>query len=195
MDQTYQTFDDHVELLSEKGYLDPNFKTPTQLGYWLREFQEAFDDCFRIAWMEQGDANFMMPLSGKFNNNLVTVNFHFRYKYDYPQDKLTLISLLAESAGRRKTYYITDPEELVQPQEVYECLSKPDLEKDNIPLFIRLYFEFQRDRNPENDLDTDPDTDQAPRRKLDINDYIPPSIKIGLPESLKSKFPQVKIRR
>ena len=168
----YSTFDDHVALLTEKGYLAENFKPAAQLGYWLREFEEQFDQTMLEAMAEMGESHFTMPITGNFNNGLQRVRFDFRYKYDYRSEKLSLLSLHARMGRTSKTYYITDPAFLVRPQEVYELLNRPEELGNNVGLWVKLWHEFQRDRNPEND------------HKEEKPVYKPPSVG-NLPKRLK----------
>ncbi len=163
MSDDYNTLDEHIELLTAKGYLAENFKTAAQLGYWLREFGEQFDQCSKEAMMEQGESRFMMPITGTFNNGLHSVRFVFRYKYDYNADDLTLVSLHTQLGRATKTYYITDPEKLVRPEDVYECLNRPAALDNNARLYIKLWYEFRNQRNPDNDHKEEPPAYKPPK--------------------------------
>jgi hypothetical protein len=171
VEQTYRTFDDQVTLLTEKGYLESNFKTPAQLGEWLREFRQAVDNAISQAELNGGSCDFMIPLHGKFNEGLDTVTFNFQYRYDLQTEALTLLALRTHMnkgdvkyahAKHRKTFRLKNPADLVLPAEVYARLSAPDELTENLPLWARLYRDFQRDKNPEND--------PKPDRKLDPYD-------------------------
>jgi hypothetical protein len=168
MEQHYRTFDDHVALLTEKGYLESNFKTPAQLGEWLREFRQAVEYAIIQAPLNGGSSDFMMPLHGKFNEGLDTVTFNFQYRYTLETDELTLLSLRSHMnkgdliyahAKHRKTYRLKNPAELVLPAEVHALLSGPDELTDKLPLWARLYRDFERDKNPDNDPKPDPKLD------------------------------------
>lgn len=172
MEKTYRTFEDHVELLTEKGYLDSNFKSPGQLGEWLQEFRETIEYAASQAALNNGSSTFMMPLQGKFNGGLDTVTFNFQYQYtlETPTDPeyLRLLSLRSHmqkgdvtytGAKVRKTYRPANPADLVSPAEVYARLSGSEDLAENPALWIRLYRQFQQDRNPANDPQPDPKQD------------------------------------
>jgi len=201
VEQTYRTIDDHVALLTEKGYLESNFKTPAQLGEWLREFRQAVDDAITQAEMNGGSASFMIPLHGKFNEGLDRVTFNFQYRYDLETEALTLVALRSHMnkgdiqyahAKHRKTFRVTDPADLILPAAVYERLSAPDELTDNLSLWARLYRDFEREKNPDNNPKPDPALDpyNDPKDKYeydpgaeDDRDYDP-----NIDDSSKSKF-------
>jgi hypothetical protein len=185
MSDDYSTLDEHIELLTVKGYFAENFKTAAQLGYWLREFGEQFDQCLKEAMMERGESRFMMPITGTFNNGLHSVRFIFRYKYDYNAGDLSLVSLHTQLGQATKTYYITDPEKLVRPEEVYECLNRPIAAENNIRLYIKLWHEFQHQRNPDNDNKLEDPEYRPPRDdlKYEASEYKLP--KVGVPPKLR----------
>ena len=168
MGQTYRSFDDHVTLLTEKGYLESNFKTPAQLGEWLREFRQALDHAITQAGLNGGSSDFMIPLHGKFNEGLDTVTFNFQYRYHIETEALTLVALRTymnkgdvnyAHAKHRKTFRINNPADLVPPAEVHTRLSAPDELTDNLPLWARLYRDFEREKNQDNDPKPDPKLD------------------------------------
>jgi hypothetical protein len=168
VEQSYRTFDQHIALLTEKGYLESNFKTPAQLGEWLREFRQAIDYANIQADLNDGSSNFIIPLHGKFNEGLDTVTFNFQYQYTLENENLTLVALRTHMnkgdidyahAKHRKTYRLRNPADLILPAEVHALLSGPDKLSDNLSLFARLYREFERDKNPENDPKPDPKQD------------------------------------
>lgn len=175
---SYDDYNQHIELLKEKGYLDSRFKTPTQLGNWIHDFAESFEIAknqahLRKAERKPGDTGpavsaFMMPLRGRFNEGLTDIYFNFWYRYNSAAEKLSLFLLQAyKLAGDpnfprrkiRKRYEITDPSKLILPEEVYASLRKPDLAKGNLPMHINLYRQFEHQRNPENDWQRDPRTE------------------------------------
>lgn len=163
MDGVYESFDEQADLLTEKGYLTGSVKSSNQVGYWLREFEEEFDRCCMTAHMEDGPVKFMMPLNGKFNDQLQNVRFEFRYEYDPRQEKLSLLSLYANLGRFRKTYEFKTDAELPSAQEVYQTLNIPIAQKDNLSLYVKLFYDFQRDRNPENDHKEEPHLYRPPK--------------------------------
>ncbi|GGA92889.1 hypothetical protein [Puia dinghuensis] len=169
MDRTYRTFEDHIELLTEKGYLDSNFKTPAQLGMWLNEFRQAIEFATSQASLnDQSSATFIMALRGTFNEGLDSITFNFQYRYFPDTENLTLLYLQTHMekgdvsfihAKHRKSYRIDDPSNLILPADAYTRLTTADELENNLPVWARLYGQFQRDRDPENDLKKNPQQD------------------------------------
>src|SRR6185312_8177079 len=153
--QTIKTPEDHIQLLLEKGYLGQNQKNDWQLGYWCREFTQQYDICRAQALENNRQTRFMMKLIARFNEQLITINFTFRYKYDPVSDSLALASLYAAFGPARKTYYPPRSEDLVPANAVYELLSRADSLHDNKTFFRNLKTQFESQRDPDNDYSPD----------------------------------------
>jgi hypothetical protein len=169
----YHTLEQHKQLLQDRGYLDPHFLTATQVGYWLQQFQQQFDQSFQQAHLGDQPERFMMDLWGKFNNYLDKIHYTLRYKYDPALEHLRLFSLHAALGKFSKTFYFDDQQDLPSAQTVYELLAMPQTLKEHQPLFTRLAQEFRLDRDPENDYKelnpSDPDAKRP--SKSDLKDY------------------------
>ena len=201
MDQTFERFetlDENIELLVVKGYLDGNFKTSVQAGYWLREFQEQYDQCRASAVIAQQSGEFTIATYGQFEHGLQPVSFYFRYKFEPAEEKLTLLALYARFGKFKKSYRLRTPADLPLAADVHQTLSKADALNGNLGTYIGLYFQFQRDKNPDNDFDPENTQTRYHPDRLSV-DYrrdngekqrIRP--KLGLPPS---KSPNKKIKR
>ena len=144
-----------IELLYEKRYLDPDVKPAHEVGFWIRDFRQTFEQYYVQAQLDDSPAKFQIDLFGKFNAQLQRVNFTFRYRYDPANDSLTMFSLHAHLGRIAKTYYLKADTDLVSAQDVYQCLNGPIELKNNVPLHIDLYLGFRRDRDPANDHQED----------------------------------------
>lgn len=167
-----------IELLQEKGYLDTNFKTPTQMGYWIREFEEQFNQCREEAHLSGSLARFSIDLSGKFNDHLDTIHFTFRYSYNPDAEALRLTSLHARLYQFSRPFYFGAPGDLPSAQEVYDRLAKAVALKNNEPMYKELQKQFDRDRNVDNDYAPPDPKDKSRARKFDIQDPPPFRLKI-----------------
>lgn len=165
MPPPYITPDQHIELLSDLGYLAGDIKAAKEVGYWIRQFKQEFELAKGRAAVEDDIVRFTIPLVGNFNNYLEKVFFEFRYSYDPKTDELSLEVLNARMGRFRKTYQPSSPEKLVTAAEVYESLSRPAIQDNNTAMYIRLWLEAERDKNRDNDYD--PEAKSNPR---DIKD-------------------------
>src|SRR5258708_3208788 len=180
------TFDNEEERLGEKGYLAENFKTGSQLGYWLKDFKDRFILSQQQAKLDGQAKNFQMETFGKFNEGLELVFFTLRYRYDPDQDSLTLKSLYARLGKHSKTYVVTN-DNLKFASEVHETLTRPVVVDKYAPLYNQLQRDFERDRNPDNDYPGDQPEYPAknhPEKLSETPDPAPLSIG-NLPAALK----------
>ena len=153
------TIRDQEELLFEKGYLHPSFMTASQLGEWLKEFREQYQQCYDTAIFEDTPCRFSVQIRGKFNEQLDEVIFQLRYQFDPSSNALILEALQADLGKTRKNYRLEHSLLLPPAQKVYEILKRPDLRKRNKYLWQRLRKEFFFQRNPENDGNSPPKLD------------------------------------
>jgi len=174
----YHTLEQHIDLLSERGYLDANFKTPTQMGYWLKEFQEQFDQAYLQAHLSQKAVRFITEINGRFNSQLDTVHFNFRYLYDPEPNELRLTSLYARLYEFKKPYYFHRELDLPAAQEVYDTLAKAVALKGDQPRNKHLRYEFNRDKNIDNDYQAPNPGDKQRINPWDIKDVPPLKLKI-----------------
>jgi len=142
---------DHKELLEAGGYLAPMFKTPTQLGYWLKELDEQFDQCYQQAHLEGHSMPLVIELWGRFNEQLDPVKYEFRYRYDPTEDSLQLFSLYCRHDRNHLTYDFAYHTHLPSPEDVYNRFAIAASLNKHQELFKRLHHEFRRDRDPAND--------------------------------------------
>ena len=166
--QRYPTIEDQINLLTEKGYLESNFKTPGQLGEWIREFRAALDHAREQASINDGASTFVMTLYGKFNEGLDTVAFQLHYVYGLENDELHLFGIRAHinkgdlqyaDAKIRRSYQIDDPSDLKPPIEIYQRLTVFDKEENDLSFYVRLYRSQQKERDRDNDPKPDPAND------------------------------------
>jgi hypothetical protein len=163
----YKTVDDHKELLEEKGYLDQNFMTASQAGYWLDEFQAQFDQSYQQSHLAGEPSRFMMDLWGRFNDHLDAVHYTLRYKYDPETERLSLVSVHTRLGKIAKTFYLGEKDVLPSAQDVYTRLAKPAQLENYQSLYHRLAREFLQDRDPGNDYQPD---QAASRDRREIRD-------------------------
>jgi hypothetical protein len=152
LQQTYQTLSEHIELLTERGYLSENFKTAAKVGYWLREFAQQYEDIRSAAIVDEQIRRFQLSIGGKFNQELEQVNFLFRYSYSPATDALTLASIHARLGRASHTFDLPSDKDLPPAEAVYRYLRDPWGKENDTRMFIRLYFQFLKDRDPSNDL-------------------------------------------
>jgi hypothetical protein len=152
LEQTYHTLPEHIDLLTERGYLSENFKTAAKVGYWLREFAQQYEDIRSAAIVDDQVRRFQLSIGGKFNQELEQVNFLFRYTYSPATDALTLASVFARLGRASHTFNLPSDRDLPPAEAVYQYLRDPWGKENNTRMFIRLYFQFLKDRNPDNDF-------------------------------------------
>lgn len=158
------TFSEQEELLFEKGYLHSSFMTASQLGEWLKEFREQYQQCYDRAIFENTPRRFSVQIRGKFNDQLDEVIFLFRYQFDPNSNALILEALQADLGRTRKSYSLEYSHLLPSAPKVYQILKRPDQLKRNKYLWQRLRKEFFFQRNPDNDGQTPPKLDY--KRKI-----------------------------
>ncbi|HVU97739.1 MAG TPA: hypothetical protein VHE34_21090 [Puia sp.] len=147
----HTTLDQHIALLQDKGYLEANFKTATQVGYWLKELQEQFDQSYQQAHLAGEATRFIATISGRFNADLDLLHCSFRYRYDPQSDALSLTSLYTKLYQFKRPYYLDKQMDLPSAQDVYDRLAVALAKKEHEPLFCQLRQEFQREKDPAND--------------------------------------------
>lgn len=151
MEQTYHTLKQHIELLTERGYLAENFKAATKVGYWLRELAQQYEDIRNAAIVDDQERRFQISIGGKFNQDLESVNFLFRYRYTPLTDTLTLASIHARLGRAAHVFDLAADRDLPPAEAVYRYLRDPRGKENDTRMYIRLYFEFQKHRDPGND--------------------------------------------
>ena len=151
MQKTYETPDDHFELLSEKGYLSENFKAGSKVGYWLREFTQEYERVRYDGVTSDQEQKFTMSITGNFNADLERVSFLFRYKYHPENDSISLWSVHARLGKESVSLYLPTSEDLPASDAIYKYLRNPLGKENDTTMFIRNYFQFMRDRDPGND--------------------------------------------
>ncbi len=151
MEFRFEQLDKHYDLLANKGYFSEHFKTATQLGYWLREFEDQYRQAVDLSVTEGGPRRFVIESSGQFNHHLDRVNFRFHYQYDPSQDHISLQSIRASMGKVSERYLFKKPIAFPEAQEVYDVLLHKSVNKQKYDLYKRLQREFHLQRDPLND--------------------------------------------
>ncbi len=166
MEQTYETPQDQLDLLFEKGYLSENFKTGTKVGYWLKEFTEEYERNRADALIDGQERRFTMSIAGKFNGDLETVHFLFRYKYNPATDTLSLSSVQGRLGKEHEVFYLSKEGDLPTPDAIYQYLRNPESKENDVTMFIRLHLKYLKDRDPANDHKEEQERDRHFRVRL-----------------------------
>ena len=164
MEPTYETPSQHIDLLTERGYLSENFKAASKVGYWLREFAEQYEQAKSEAIVEGGERRFQLSIGGKFYGDLEQVNFLFRYRYHPDRDVLELYSLYARLGRATKTIDLSSAAALPEADVVYKHLRNPRGKENDQRMYVRLYFQYLKERDPGNDYVPDHEPFKVRRR-------------------------------
>ena len=156
MKNTIESPEEHIRLLGDKEFLAGNIKDGAKVGYWTREFMEKYDQARVDGKLSDQLQKFTMSLSGAFNGALESVHFLFRYQYTPDDDRLSLFSVHARLGKESKSLYLAQSEDLPTPAEWYNYLRRPRGKENDKTMFIRNYFHYLRDRNPDNDRVEEP---------------------------------------
>jgi hypothetical protein len=164
----------HIELLQDRGYLDPNFKAGDKVGAWIQGFQQLFDMIKGMAVTDGKNMPLTTDLWGSFNEDLEKVRFMFKYNYDPHLDSLTLLSVRATLHKETIPVFLDQSADLPLADAFYQCLRNPESEKQDRQMYLRLIYQFFKHRDPDNDYtipsksDVNPATDHI---KMDEEFY------------------------
>jgi hypothetical protein len=138
MEKSYTTLLEHIELLSEKGYLHGDFKPAYKMGGWLKELEEQYELARYTAHADDLPVRFEIELRGKFNAQLDTVQFRFIYKYDPDKESLQLIFVGAKLDNMYKPYILKDSTKLKEAEGIYHTLSQRESYQNPQKRFDRM---------------------------------------------------------
>jgi len=121
------------------------------------------------------------------------VMFNLLYKCFPDSEELQLVSVRARLGKIDKNYELSTSEDLPFADAVYQTLNRPAALKEDIPTYINLYYQFLRDRKPENDYDPDaPLKRPHPDRLSEDYSRIKPQRKFSRHPPAGQKFPKRK---
>lgn len=160
------TFDRHLDLLTEKGYLEGNFGNPAKIGQSVIEFRERFERAQFDGVTTRKNQDFGMDTTGTFNDSLEKVIFTFGYQYNPRKDVLALLTLQTSLGGTIRTYFLNGRKEPPTPDEAYKKLVRRQGNKRSHLLIEQVRREHDRATHP----GYDPYLDMSHPRFNQVND-------------------------
>ena len=124
MEKSYTTLLQHIDLLSERGYLHGDFKPAYKMGGWLKELEEQYELARYRAHADDVTVRFEIELKGNFNAHIDAVQFRFIYKYDPSKESLDLTFVGAKFDRMYKSYILKDSAKLKEADGIYRTLSQ-----------------------------------------------------------------------
>jgi hypothetical protein len=144
MPAIFNSFDDLETELSEKGYLGGEFKVDYQVGHWLRELHESYNQSQYQAITSGYPSKFSTDMKGKFNSQLDILSFRFHFEYDPGKDALNLNIVSARNGKIGKVYILSQRQALPSASAIYTVLTKRAGKRQDSNRFREMKREIQK---------------------------------------------------
>jgi hypothetical protein len=160
------TFDQHLDLLADKGFLEGNFGNAAKIGQWVIEFRERFERAQFDGVTTRKNQDVGIVTTGTFNDSLEKVIFTLGYQYNPRKDVLALLTLTTSLGGTTRTYFLNGRNQPPTPHEAYKKLVRRQGNKHSHLLIEQVRREQDQAKHPA----YDPYLDMSHPRFNQVND-------------------------